>query len=225
MIWLLSQHTERAAAELGRVLRAGNVVLLQEAHWTPATATQWGGLFKATQVAHAVARVGPRGGPQGGVAVVVPHPHRVLGNRVLAPGCALEVMVAARGTERRVAFVSVYLPPDSRRKILANLHAMPRPDALEVYPGGGVNLQLHAPRDDDQHENAELVQSIVAAWGACPGGTGRATRRGRSTHAALDFLAAPGGEAWSWDVGAAWRSGLTSPTMRSVRLGGQRSQG
>ena len=46
--WLLSPHTERAAAkhaELGRALRGGNVVLLQETHWTAAAAAQWGGPF------------------------------------------------------------------------------------------------------------------------------------------------------------------------------------
>ena len=46
-----------------------------------AAAAQWGGLFSAAQVAHSVARVGPRGGPQGGVAVVVPFPHKVIGTR------------------------------------------------------------------------------------------------------------------------------------------------
>ena len=82
--WRLSPHTERAAAkhaELGRALRGGSVVLLQETHWTLAAAAQWGGLFSAAQVAHSVARVGPRGGPQGGVAVVVPFPHKVIGTR------------------------------------------------------------------------------------------------------------------------------------------------
>ena len=87
-------YTERAAvkhAELGRALRGGNVVLLQETHWTVAAAAQWGGLFSAAQVAHSVARVGPRGGPQGGVAVVAPFPHQILGVREMVPGCVLEV--------------------------------------------------------------------------------------------------------------------------------------
>ena len=119
--WLLSPHTERAAAkhaELGRALRGGNVVLLQETHWTVAAAAQWGGLFSAAQVAHSVARVGPRGGPQGGVAVVVPFPHRILRTKEIVPGCVLEVTVAVRGTQRLAAFVSIYLPPDGRSQVL-----------------------------------------------------------------------------------------------------------
>ena len=93
--------------ELGRALRAGSVVLLQETHWTAEAAAQWGGLFSAAQVAHSVARTGPRGGPHGGVAVIVPPPQRILVTRELIVGCALEVTVAVRGTERRVSFISL----------------------------------------------------------------------------------------------------------------------
>ena len=119
--WLLPPRTERAAAkhaELGRAFTGGNVVLLQETHWTLAAAAQWGGLFSAAQVAHSVARMGPRGGPQGGVAVVVPFPHRVIRTREIVPGCVLEVLVAVRGTQRQVAFVSLYFPPDGRGHVL-----------------------------------------------------------------------------------------------------------
>ena len=112
--WLLSPHTERALAKkaaIGKVLRSGSVVLLQETHWTECAAAQWGGLFAAAQVAHAPSRLGPRGGPQGGVAVIAPHPHRILSSRILVPGCAIEAVLALDGGERRAAFVLLYLPP------------------------------------------------------------------------------------------------------------------
>ena len=94
-------HTDRAAAKRAvvvRALQAGHIVLLQETHWTEAAAAQWGGLFPAVEVRHSAARAGPRGGPQGGVAVLVPRPHRVVADRVLVAGCALEVTVALGAT-------------------------------------------------------------------------------------------------------------------------------
>ena len=116
-------------------LGGGNVVLLQETHWTAAAAAQWGGLFCAAQVAHSVARDGPRGGPQGGVAVVVPLPHRILETHEVVPGCVLEVVIAVCGTHRRASFVSISLPPDGRSQVLDALQGMGAPAAPEVYAG------------------------------------------------------------------------------------------
>ena len=198
--WLLSPHTERAAAkhaELGRALRGGNVVLLQETHWTAAAAAQWGGLFSAARVAHSVAREGPRGGPQGGVAVVVPLPHRILETREVVPGCVLEVVFAVCGTQRRVSFVSIYLPPDGRNQVLDALQGMEAPAAPEVYAGGDVNMQLHAPRDDGERDDGERLQAILARWGSCSIDDGRVTRRSRTSQASLDILAFLGWDAWS----------------------------
>ena len=87
--WLLSPHTDRAAAKravVARALQRENVAMLQETHWTAAAAAQWGGLFSAARVCHSAARGGPRGGPQGGVAIIVPAPHCVVGQRELGRG-------------------------------------------------------------------------------------------------------------------------------------------
>ena len=81
--------------------------------------------------------------------MVVPRPHKITASRELVPGCVLEVTVALGGTERRVAFVSIYLPPDSRRQVLTQLEALPRPGVQDVFAGGDVNLPAHAPREDD----------------------------------------------------------------------------
>jgi len=82
-------------AAIIRALHSGSVVILQETHWTESAAAQWGGLFTAAQVVYAPSRLGPRGGPQVGVAVIAPHPHGY--SAALAPGCAVEVVLALDG--------------------------------------------------------------------------------------------------------------------------------
>ena len=192
------------------------MVLLQETHWTAAAAAQWGGLFCAAQVAHSVARDGPRGGPQGGVAVVVPLPHRILEVNEVVPGCVLEVVIAVCGTHKRASFVSIYLPPDGRGQVLDALQGMGAPAAPEVYAGGDVNMQLHAPRDDGERDDGERFQAILARWGSCPIVDGRVTRRSRTSQASLDILAAPGWDAWSWSTKASWHSGFSDHAFCSA---------
>ena len=89
-----------------------------------------GGLFSGAQVAHSVARVGPRGGPQGGVAVVVPFPRRIIKVREMVPGCVLEVVIVVCGTRRRAA--SIYLPPDGRSQVLDALLGADAPAVPEA---------------------------------------------------------------------------------------------
>ena len=116
-----------------------------------------GWAFSAGQVVHGEARIGPRGGPQGGVAVLVLRPHKVIESKVIVPGCVLEVTVAISGSERRAVFVSIYLPPDSRREVIDAMLPAARPVADAVYAGGDVNLQAHAPRgDNDDNEQVDV---------------------------------------------------------------------
>ena len=127
--------------------------------------------------------------------MVVLLPHRMVATRELVPCCELEVAVAVRGIGRRAAFISTYLPPDGRGQVLDSLQDMSCPDASEVYAGGDVNLQLHAPRDDGEREDGERLQQIFASWGRCQINEGRVTRRSQTSQAALDFLAVPGADA------------------------------
>ena len=46
----------------------------------------WGGLFLGAEVVATDARPGPNGGPQGGVAIVVPIKYVVIGKRTVIPG-------------------------------------------------------------------------------------------------------------------------------------------
>jgi hypothetical protein len=73
--WLLSPHTDKAAAKRTISLNhliAGRIVCLQETHWHHAAAAQWQGLFPAAAVVPAPARLGPGNGWQGGVATLIP---------------------------------------------------------------------------------------------------------------------------------------------------------
>ena len=169
--------------------------------------------FCAAQVAHSVAREGPLGGPQGGVAVVVPLPHRILKTREVVPGCVLEVVAAVCGTQRRAPFVSIYLPPDGRSQVLDALQGMGALAAPEVYAGGDVTMQLHAPRDDGERDDGERLQAILARWGSCSIDDGRVARRSRTAQASLDILAVPGWDAWSWSTKASWHNGLSDHAL------------
>ena len=126
------------------------------------------------------ARLGPRGGPQGGVAVLLPPGVELVSSRVLVPGCAIEVVArhGGGGTDGWVATVrSVYLPPDSRREVLHDLRANlgarcaggqdGRPSISAV--GGDLNMQLAAPRDAAEEADATLAWAIFSEQGLPPG--------------------------------------------------------
>ena len=73
--WLVSPHTEQAAAKravIRRWLDVGRVVLLQETHWVDADAVVWASLFPAATLCYAPATIGRQGGPSGGVAILFP---------------------------------------------------------------------------------------------------------------------------------------------------------
>jgi len=133
--WLVAPHTARNAAKrevLRRLLEAGRVVLVQETHWTAADAAVWHARFPAAHLRHSEATEGPRGGPQGGVAVLVPQALTVLSNRVLVPGRAIEVTVRLESGPAR--FLSVYLPPTDREGTRrALVEARGEPDGSRLY--------------------------------------------------------------------------------------------
>ena len=70
--WLLSPHTDQAAAKraaIRRWLAAGKVVLLQETHWREYDIAIWEHAIPGSTVVAFPAAEGPQGGPSGGVAV------------------------------------------------------------------------------------------------------------------------------------------------------------
>ena len=123
--WLVRTDTSTAGAKRNIVLRCldqRNIVVLQETHWTEQTQALWETLFPGTQVVATNARPGPKGGPQGGVAILVPHPYDIVEQRVIVQGCAVEADVRLKATDSETFTIrGVYLPPDSRRETLADL--------------------------------------------------------------------------------------------------------
>ena len=73
--WLVPPHTDQAMGKRALIrhwLEAGRIVLLQETHWTDVDIAVWETAFPAATVLAAPATLGPRGGPQGGVAILLP---------------------------------------------------------------------------------------------------------------------------------------------------------
>ena len=110
--WLVSPRADQAAAKralVRRWLETGRVVLLQETHWSEADIAVWQTSFPAATVLASAAAAGPRGGPQGGVAILLPAEFQVTSRAELVPGFALEAHVT-HSTRPAMRLVSVYLP-------------------------------------------------------------------------------------------------------------------
>ena len=117
--WLVSSHTDKAArkrALLRRWLQSRRVVLLGETHWFDADVATWSSAFPGSRVFAAPAVRGPRGGPSGGVAVILPQGYSLDSWRILVPGYAVEVLAHQQGAES-TRFVSMYLPDGGQRLI------------------------------------------------------------------------------------------------------------
>ena len=113
--WLLRTNTAKAAAKRNVILQALGqkaIVVLQETHWTPQAEAMWETLFPGSKIFSTPARPGPKGGPQGGVAILVPHPFIAVPHKTLADGCTIEVTVQHSGPSGDHTVVrGVYLPP------------------------------------------------------------------------------------------------------------------
>ena len=88
--WLINPHTYSAACKRAEIIEACSirkaVLCVQETHWSPADADIWEAGTGVTVVS-AIARPGPRGGPQGGVAILIPADVGLSESRPLVPGC------------------------------------------------------------------------------------------------------------------------------------------
>eukprot|EP00974_Lingulodinium_polyedra_P033230 3196439-Lingulodinium_polyedra.AAC.1 len=60
--------------------------MLQETHWLSGAEAVWSsGVLTDVAVVSSAARPGARGGPSGGVAVLLPHPWRLVRSRTMVP--------------------------------------------------------------------------------------------------------------------------------------------
>ena len=121
---------------------------LQETHWDTAAIAIWETLFPTAAVVAAPATQGPRGGPQGGVAVLLPAGLTLQSRNTLAAGAGIEV-VAADPTGQTRRYVSLYLPPGQQRQTLDILVRTLRWTSTATVACGDFNLQLEAPRDGE----------------------------------------------------------------------------
>jgi hypothetical protein len=186
-----------------RKLRGAVVVCVQETHWREIDAGVWSGLFPGTAVVASPARAGPNGGPQGGVAILVPAPHTLLRWEEFVPGCGLAAWVRT-DEGREVMVLSIYLPPDDRVNVLRALQEnFPSTSNCPVFLAGDVNFQSDAPRSALERElastlNTWLMELDLLALVDFP----THANDGRLT--CLDLLAVPAADAPLWGAKPQW---------------------
>ena len=206
--WAVSPHTPQAAAkreQLRRWLEAGRPVLLQETHWRQEDVAVWRTLLPAATVIASAATDGPRGGPQGGVAILLPPAYQAVGAPLRVPGCAVAVEVA--GPHGRLRLVSLYLPPGRQDEALGATEALIPAEGPPLVVAGDINTQMDEPREGEEERVARL-RSFLEERGAIPVDGPRITRRGRQG-TCLDLIAAPATQAWRWSARAVWHAALS----------------
>ena len=225
--WLRNHHTQLAAAKRAAILRLlgeGCIVLLQETHWTPECLATWESSFPGCRVVSSCARVGPLGGPAGGVAVVVPPRYRVISHREVSAGwCIIVELQDLQREGHPMEVVNVYLPPDSRRAALGEVIAGTQP-AQGAPPrragGGDINMCLWAPRNAQEAEDVGEFLRWASHMGLAPLGSGGRRPVGPGTREGIDFIGAPMESHWLWRGQARWLRGLSDhPCLVATRLG------
>ena len=109
-------HITTKRAMLQGLCMEGRITMLQETHWDDTSAAMWAGLCPGCKVLASPARPGPHGGPQGGVAILLPPTWRCLEIKKLVPGCVLQARIRAAASGTEVLVQSVYLPPTRERQ-------------------------------------------------------------------------------------------------------------
>ena len=208
---------------LDRVL-AGHVVCVQETHWSEAQGFAWAGLFPATQVAFAHAHTDPLGVTRGGVAILVPHRARIVSQRILVPGSAVECCVDY-GEEGTRTFWSVYLPPGSQGVTLGALWEARPPPGSALVVAGDFNVELVQPRTEEESALRERLFSWFGKLGVSPVPGSGHTRRGRKGQACIDAIAIDEAQAWRWSVAKAWRGDLSDHARLQIVAGARTSVG
>ena len=208
---------------LDKVL-AGQVVCVQETHWSEAQGFAWAGLYPASQVAFAHAHTDPRGVTRGGVAVLVPHRTRIISQRVLAPGCAVECCTDY-GEEGTRTFWSVYLPPGSQGGTLDLLWDARPPAGSALVIAGDLNIEIVRPRTEEGGSLRDKLFAWFARLGVAPVSESGHTRRGRKGKACIDAIAVPEGQAWRWRVAKTWRGDLSDHARLQIVAGSKASVG
>ena len=161
----------------------------------------------------AEARPGPNGGPQGGVALVIPVKYEILNSRTIIPGLCVDATVMKRGERPRTEWVlrSLYLPPDDRRAAVEAYVEDSRGRNGAVYVGGDLNMQMQRPRNDEEQDDTVMMCEEWQRRGSAPVNQGRNTRQEGRRSAELDYIIANIDAAWKWDVEIRWTNKRTMP--------------
>ena len=213
--WLHNPHTATAAAKRAAILRrlqVGDIVFLQETHWNTASQAIWEGLFPAATVVAAPSRLGPAGGQQGGVAIIIPAAWNVMASAIRVEGCCVEAVVRSSRHDAAYCLRSIYLPPDSQLEVLTALQGLP-PSEHPVFHGGDLNFQFPHPRSDAELEYQRLWLSYLQRHHSATVVAQACTRRRGDERAHLDDLAVPTAGAWTWEARLSWHHSLSDHAM------------
>ena len=199
--WLVRSTTTNSKykkAMIGNCLSKGRIVCVQETHWGQSAKLLWENLFPATQVIAATARKGPAGGPQGGVAIILPPGIRSESHNIIAEGIAVEAIFKPPQAKQEIRVVSMYLPPDSRLEDARTIQRQIRPFEGDTYFAGDFNIDLEEPRGSHENEIMKVINDIFGANSSILLPGHEKTRLGRKSDARLDGIGVPRGAAWAW---------------------------
>ena len=154
----------------------------------------------------------------------MPHRMRIVSQRVLAPGCAVECCVDY-GEEGIQTFWFVYLPPGSQGDTLDALWDSLPPPGSTLVVAGDFNIEIVQPRTEEEAGLRDRLFAWFDRLGVSPVPGSRHTRRGRKGNACIDAIAVAEGQAWRWRVAKAWRGDLSDHARLQIVAGGRASVG
>ena len=206
--WLCDPHSAlgtRKRGVLRRLTASGALLGLAETHWDSAHIALWRTLFPGAEVRASPARVGPRGGPQGGVALVIPNGITIEGDSVTPPecgGCAICTIIRlANGTRQRM--IVLYLPPGKQVALLHALTAWAR--GLEVFDGttfvsGDLNIDPHKSETEQERTLLTSLHDFEEAMHIRSITINGPTRIAGTQEVTLDYLGVSPQSTLAWDA-------------------------
>ena len=224
--WLTSPTSTNSAVKRHRVLDAclrGHVVVLQETHWNAVDAQMWEKSFAGCTLVALPARLGPGGGQQGGVAVLLPPGYVYKGRSVVVPGCVMDVffdlppaMVQALGDSHPgasspdtvgwapFAVRAVYIPPDDRTATVLAMRDQPMGPCGNRYLFGDLNFDYASPRDAQEERLTAALDSLCDTEGLVLMLDVGNTYASGDTVSRIDVAAVPFQQAQHWSAQVAW---------------------
>ena len=200
-------------AVIERLTGNNTVALLQETHWdgeAEAFWTSW--LFAHTDIVSSPARDGPLGGLQGGVAILCPHPAKIIAHRIIVPGCIIEATIDRGDGRPPEAYISTYIPPGCLTEVLDTLDRTDPPGCGKVM-GGDLNFDTDGPRDPEEDKAATLLHATLERWGMALIDNVHPTHRDCHGARKIDFLATDRNQAPLWRIQLKWHPALSDHAL------------